>query len=260
MTDPAIKVLFPVPGFAFGRDSRPWVQILVTDKAQEVMGIREVRYSVAMTDQNGISLGIRNSTNGNKIHVVLPQGLHHVTFQVHDIMGRLTDARASIAVNVSASERDVVPPRSTLVASKRGSECPASDACESQDGCSGHGSCVSGACLCAGDYVGELCDTWLLESREYLPVVDPRTSASRCLKARHLASFTSDILSRQTAVQRPSRCDPATIFLQSRSSRGLGLTLRYASIHQYIYAYTYTHTHTHTHTHIHTYIQTYMRP
>lgn len=110
MQDPAIKVLFPVPGFAFGRGSSPWVQILVTDKAQEALGIREVRCSVAMTDQDGNSLGRRDLPNGNKMYVGLTEGVHTVTFQVHDVMGMPADARASTTVNVSASDRDVAPP------------------------------------------------------------------------------------------------------------------------------------------------------
>lgn len=50
------------------------------------------------------------------------------------------------------------------------------------------------------------------------------------LQARHLASFTSRIISAQEQEQHPQHCDSSTIFLSSSSTRGLGLTLRWLSL------------------------------
>lgn len=229
MAEPKISVVFPVDGFAFGRESRPWVQILVSDTTlQEELGVREVRYNVKVA-ANGTFLADVSSANGNKIYLALPFGVHKVHFSVYDVMWRSTGVMASVLVNVTALLSDVAPP-----IPDRGlgnvARCPPSESCRTDAECSGRGRCSAGACLCKGDYAGEQCEVSLLESPSFLPALDPRTAPSRCRKARHQASFASEILAKHAPLQHPVECDASTVFLQSRSTRGLGLTLRWLGL------------------------------
>ena len=92
------------------------------------------------------------------------------------------------------------------------------------------GRCSAGACLCHGDYQGDSCEFFLLTTTRFLPDKDPLSATSRCHKAQHLASFTASVLSKHARFQRPTSCDSSTMFLQSRSTRGLGLTLRWLGL------------------------------
>ena len=63
-----LQVVFPVPGFVFGRASQAWLQVLVIDEGARARGVREVGYVLDVL-VNGTHVHSVRGANGRRIYV-----------------------------------------------------------------------------------------------------------------------------------------------------------------------------------------------
>eukprot|EP00961_Rhodomonas_salina_P124501 1678002-Rhodomonas_salina.3 len=76
MKDTQLQVVFPVSGYSFGRNSQPWVQILVSDVQQEKKGVREINYILQVLE-NQREISQVKSPNGRRVYLShLHEGAH----------------------------------------------------------------------------------------------------------------------------------------------------------------------------------------
>ena len=129
-----------------------------------------------------------------------------------------------------------------VVAAQAVSACPAlaKAICvhsgKGEGGCSEHGECVHGVCLCRGDWIGPWCNHSLLHETEYLPADDPATWAGRCYQAhwwldgeqallRHISRLHS--LEPTAADSGAHVCSTAKTAVFATRMHGLGAQLHY---------------------------------
>ena len=99
---PVLEIVFPIPGFAFGRRAAPWLQVLVSDAGHAARGIRQVNHLLDVR-VDGTSIGRMRDTNGRRIHLPPGVGERRVDVAVLDAAGRATAANASLTVVVADS-------------------------------------------------------------------------------------------------------------------------------------------------------------
>jgi hypothetical protein len=144
LSSPTLEIVFPIPGFIFGRRSVPWLQVLVSDPGHAARGLRQVNHLLDVRVE-GESIGRMRDTNGRRIHLPPGVGDRRVDLEVLDAAGRRTGANASLVVAVADADEDRLagPPR----AAGRGFE-PAcgetEEVCHGDGDCSGHGVCRFG--------------------------------------------------------------------------------------------------------------------
>ena len=117
---------------------------------------------------------------GNRrLHVVLPDltdGVFSVEVRCLSVAGEvLARHGATFDVNSSAPIRE-----STASTLHQSGGCHAVGFCDSDAECSGHGTCLAGACLCRGDWAGETCEHDIYNNPVFLPDSDPARSPSLC--------------------------------------------------------------------------------
>jgi hypothetical protein len=123
---------------------------------------------------------------GNRrVHLVLPEftdGVHSV--EVHCVSNEhllLVRSGASFLINSSSPPP---PSKAGMLLHPPPALCRPVGFCDSATDCSGHGRCEDGACICEGNWDGELCAHSILDGTHYLPDVLPQASPSYCHKAR----------------------------------------------------------------------------
>ncbi len=141
LTSPVLDIVFPVPGFAFGRRSAPWLQVLVSDAGHAARGVRQVNHLLDII-VDGAPIGRLRSVNGRRIHIPPGVGERRVSLAVLDAAGRPAGANASLVILVRDADDDVLaaPPP----AAERGFEpacAEAEEVCRADADCSGHGAC-----------------------------------------------------------------------------------------------------------------------
>jgi len=108
--------------------------------------------------------------------------------------------------------------------------CKNAGVCRDDQGCSGHGRCINGACVCDPHWTGERCDFDLFLLPRYHPQPDPQLSPSRCEKARQWENGTRDLIDALERVNFPQECTPSTVMLFEAPSHGLGANMHYLTV------------------------------
>ena len=98
------------------------------------------------------------------------------------------------------------------------------------DGCSGHGKCVRGACVCAGGWCGERCDHPIFENNTYVPETDPATSPSRCVKALFWEQGAQELGEQLSALAARTSCGSQDVLRFEAPPHGLGTNLHYMTV------------------------------
>ena len=89
-----LQVVFPVPGFVFGRASQAWLQVLVIDEGARARGVREVGYVLDVL-VNGTHVHSVRGANGRRIYVPAARpGANAVRLLVKNILGTAAALRA----------------------------------------------------------------------------------------------------------------------------------------------------------------------
>ena len=91
-----LQVVFPVPGFVFGRASQAWLQVLVIDEGARARGVREVGYLLDVL-VNGTHVHSVRSANGRRIYVPAARpGANAVRLIVKNVLGTAAALRACL--------------------------------------------------------------------------------------------------------------------------------------------------------------------
>lgn len=132
-----------------------------------------------------------DDAEGNlRMHMVIPElptGRHTITMFLADPNGvELEYDRASETVQFDVNPHAPPPGGGDVELHNMARHCPKdAGACKSDWDCNGaKGVCVSGACLCAPNWVGERCTHHILTNTTFLPDVDPAVSKSLCMKTQ----------------------------------------------------------------------------
>jgi hypothetical protein len=111
-----IDLVFPVPGFVFGRSSHPWLQVLVRDEQARARGVREIRYILQVHINETLARTVR-SPNGNRIYVSARPGINSVHLSVLNVLGEPVGVTADLSMHVSLTEASDTPPARSQQAS-----------------------------------------------------------------------------------------------------------------------------------------------